>query len=77
MLAKRRVGFVLSIQVIPAQLGLHKDLFYFYTFGPFIMACFTLIVTKIKYVDVASLGKCLIGSVLRRHFCEKGQRHHV
>lgn len=67
MLAKRRVGFVLSIQVIPAQLGLHKDLFYFYTFGPFCNGMFctkTLIVTKIKYVDVAFLGKWLIGSVL-------------
>lgn len=76
MLAKRRVRFVLSIQVIPAQLGLHKDLFffYFYTFGPFYNGVFyakTLIVTKIKYVDVAFLGKWLIGSVLRHHFCEK------
>lgn len=64
MLAKRRVRFVLSIQVIPAQLGLHKDLFfYFYTIGPFYNGVFytkTLIVTKIKYVDVAFLGKWLI-----------------
>lgn len=43
MLAKRRVRFVLSIQVIPAQLGLHKDLFFtFIQLDRFIMACFTL-----------------------------------
>lgn len=43
MLAKRHVRFVLSIQVFPAQLELHKDLLFldFYTFGSFYNGVYT------------------------------------
>lgn len=63
MLAKRHVRFVLSIQVFPAQLGLHKHLFLH--LDRFIMAC-TLIVTKIKYVNVAFFF--FLGKMVHR-FC--------
>lgn len=43
MLAKRHIRFVLSIQVFPAQLELHKDLLFldFYTFGSFYNGVYT------------------------------------
>lgn len=71
MLAKRHVGFVLSIQVIPAQLGVHKNLFYFYTFGPFIMAHTHTNCNKNKICGRGIFRKMFDRSVLFHHSAKK------